>query len=190
MTSEAVPLERLRYVSARYDQLQGLRFVPIGFVLVVFSVGLMVGFGVWMQVLLGASVVAALVGVPLAGRMYRARFGEARPRGRERPAVALTVGAVVGLSVSWLSNLELPISLPGLAVGALTAAYAWRWRQFMRAHLVVAALLVLGSVLPLGQLTGDAVHPLSDQVLALVIGVWLIVAGLLDHRLLVRTLGR
>lgn len=188
--------ERSRFLAARYPQLRGLRVVPWGVVVVLASLvtgSLVTGPGWW--VVLGlflASIPAAVALTWVSNHHYRRRFGEVRskpPSGMEVLGWFVAFGVLAVLVVALRAVVgDGPVSIFGLQAAAILAFTAWRMGPFALHRLLLAGLLAFASVLPLGLLTDAGMHPV-DQHLLMIIGVFLVVVGLVDHRLLVRAFG-
>src|SRR5687768_13544196 len=74
-------LERIRNVTSNYFFWQGLRWVPLGFVIAVFGLKDTPWWpinGIWNDVFLLAAVIAVIAACPLIGRYYKRTFGQVR----------------------------------------------------------------------------------------------------------------
>ena len=183
-------LARIRYVTGRFRQMQGLRLLPWGLFLML-GAGKMLG---WyppaLEAHFGYVELAGLVvcvGLYLwIHAYYRRAFGhvEAEPAApwKDVLLVLLVLAAAVADGV-----LALPVSVFGLALASVFfAAYA-EWRE--RVHfLVVGFFLVGASLVPLWfSASGDPVWG-SSGVLFFLFGAGMVVGGVFDHRLLLRVL--
>lgn len=208
-------LRRIQFVTQYYDWLQGLRFLPMGLALMGFAVWMLLApvsegkpspSPVGGAVLMGGLVVA-LVLYSVLGRYYRRRFGEVRPSEttrRTRRMMMLTfllAGLVVSQGFILLGGRGpgQPLPVPqGLVLCSLALVAYWAWTGgFVRHYLPVAgAMAAVGLLHHLGLNPFCALHA-ADAVavrrcdivtLHAVTGLSLVVASVLDHRLLVRTL--
>lgn len=193
-------LTRMRYITRNYGAMQGLRLVPWG-VAVLVATPLYGGWhftqsGLWLALwLLPFAVGLGLYG--LVGVYYARTFG------RVRPAHRLTIGQRAAL---WVALVVVAFLLPrgvsphlmlavfSVAAVVATALQLWRTDGLpSRAHWVVLVALLAAVNLPL-LLPLPLLRPerwSAYTLLALWLASWslcLIVGGLLDHRLLVRTL--
>ena len=76
---ESQELDRIRFVTRHFNDLQGLRYlVPVG--LITLSVGGTIHFSSWPMLLRGTFILAAFVLMFRAGSYYRGRFGEVETR--------------------------------------------------------------------------------------------------------------
>lgn len=183
-------LDRVRRVTAAYHEFQGLGMVIIGLGLGVFALTFT---GRLEHAALGLLIMLVLFAATT--RYYRRRFGEVRPRrtAAGRLGVYLLVPAVIAGGVALYIYTQALGPAGPLVLGPLMACLllltAVRNLR-LRAHYVVcAALLALLSLLSIDLLTGGA-HPLAitePPVFGLLLAGILIVCGLLDHRVLVRT---
>jgi flagellar biosynthesis protein FliQ len=211
-------LQRIQFVTTYYGWLQGLRFVPFGLVQLAFAAWLALPppegtdaqgrYGVGLLVMQGAMLLAtglyALVGV-----YYRRRFGDVRVSASTRQrmhralGVSVVVGLVAGLLVAFIRKstqlTEPPLSAI-LVLSALSLVWYWHWSgRVARHYLGVAAGFAL-----LALLHAVEANPVYALLRALpfttdtraggvtLAGSWglaVVAMGVLDHRLLARTLG-
>ncbi|GEN08473.1 hypothetical protein SAMN05443572_10698 [Myxococcus fulvus] len=207
-------LRRIQAVTRYYEWVQGLRFLPLGVV--------MLGFAAWMATLpsqaglphavalgvLGLGLVGALVLYPVTGSYYRRRFGDVKPSQQMRQTrLRLVVlfglgGLLVGLGLAMLARGE---PLDGMAVTALLAlggvtllaywAVTGRFAPHYPPVAVGMGMLALAHHLGLNPLCGllhtqapSSVMKCGFITVQAAWGLMLVVLSLLDHRLLVRTL--
>jgi hypothetical protein len=191
---------RLRFVTARYEALQGLRnsaqgaaLVVAGLVQLVFELDSLVARS---AVLAGAFVAGAVVGrvvEPAIGRWYERTYGRVEPdpatRRAERVGDVLLFGGIVVLA----ALADLP-HLPDWAFWAATAGVAavvavGNWLRFGGPRMTDLGLAAaFATVALLGALGAwSRSDRLGTVVLAL--GAGLLLAGLADHLLLTRALG-
>ncbi|QRK12569.1 hypothetical protein JQX13_22595 [Archangium violaceum] len=211
-------LQRIQFVTTYYEWLQGLRFVPFGLVQLGFAAWLALPEpeGVDAKGRLGVALLAMLVGMlvaaglyALAGAYYRRRFGEVRRSAstHQRMKQAIGASAVFGLIAGLLTAvIHKSTPLTGfplseiLFASALAVAWYWNWSgRVARHYLGVAAGFALLAVLH--ALEANPVYallptlPLTSDLrggavtLAGAWGVAIVVMGMMDHWLLVRTLG-
>jgi len=182
-------LKRIRFVTANYSYLQGLKWVPYGlWLLLVVALLQIPGWVRWMPwafaVVTGAAVLAILV----IQRYYNRAFGRARPSLAHRlwEWGFAAVGGAVALAAFWLDMTQkLPVNLVGLTcAAAILCDYArlnWYARGWFRNYALGMVLLVAAvSFLPaLGVPAWRAL-----LVVFTAMGVVLVVLGVLDHLLL------
>lgn len=201
-------LERVRYVTAHYEDLQGLVWVPFGVLLAVAGLLIGVGFTPEAQTRLagdllalggGAIVIGLIVSRLLIERHYQRRFGRVMQiesaffrRWQTYLLVALPLLAVM-FALQFVVLGEPEFSLFGFfsALGAGEAASWWYDRRFRGQWLVTGAVLAscgaAGFAYELaraGPIEPTAYMPLLFALLS----VHLLVGGVLDHRLLTRTM--
>ena len=184
-------LHEIRQVTRHFEDFQGLKALPFGLLLL----GYTAGAAGWWTVLqpMRASAVDVLIWVMVGAgyvalaRYYRHRFG------RVRASDGVRLGGVLGFCVfllllSGLGTLQLRYEWP-LHTGGLVFAglFLWAYRQapLRRHHLVLALLIGALTCLPL---LGVPMHTTRTAVW-MTMGLALIIGGILDHWLLVRTLG-
>ena len=207
--AEVRDLERVRYVTENYEDLQGLTRVPAGLmVLFVYVFVVVTNFEITTKLV--ADVVltlALLVGVLLIvgffgiRRYYRNRYGRVRvvPRVfRRRRAygglvtlVAMLVTSYLALWVYEIQNFELyPFLFIGL--GAMEVADRWPELRFRPHYFVLGSLMVLfGLILLVLMFQGNQYsETLFLHLLMSIFVLQLVVGGILDHLLLVRTMKR
>ncbi len=211
-------LRRIQFVTTYYSWLQGLRFVPIGLVALALAAWLSVADPaqgdpkaqrlVARLVLLGGMALAGVLYAVL-GAYYRRRFGvvQASAFTRQRMIRALGISSGIGLLLGGAMYLsrrapiasETTVFLTLLASG-LGIVWYWHWSGRVAHHYlpVAAAMAALGLLELLGAspvcallqrlpFTTDA--RCAAVTLSSAWGVATLVVGVLDHRLLVRTLG-
>jgi hypothetical protein len=184
--------DRIRFIAAHYDQLQGLRLSPLGIYLLALAAS---GLG-WLSWLpgdparaagqwLGVLFVLALVAALTATAWYRHRYGARAPLSRWRRNAWLVLAVAVFLAAAQFDQyVNAPIALaPFSAAAALVLTV--RADGWVRAHFLMAAVpwFLVACIPPLHH---DGASRLVSYALAG--GVALIVCGVGDHRLLSRTL--
>ena len=185
-------LHRLRYVTERFDHLQGLRLIPLG-IPFLFSALWRDGHLTWVPWTSGSGPRLWFAGLLLlalalsfaAKAYYRRQFGYVRAG--VSPTAPLAAAIFTGLFiVAALVNLEAEsaVSAPALIV-ALGLGYVGLSGGETRWHyLVVAAFVAVFAMLGQFGVPFQARNVLFDQLVA----AGLVVIGLGDHVLLRRTL--
>lgn len=202
-------LERVRYVTENYENLQGLTRVPIGLaLLIVWAFFLISGFEISSQpvadIFITLSLLAGGVLILLFFRIrkyYTRRYGRVRvfPRlfSRRRAVggvVALTILFAGVFFMLWLGvSVELgslPLILFGLGLMEMIDRWPERW---LRPHYFVAGALAALAGLGLLFLVLSSIRYPDVLILHLIsvfISIVLVIGGVLDHILLVRTMKR
>jgi len=182
----------IRFVTANFHQLQGLRLVPFGILFIGTPLGLMpwlppavdrffeVMFGGWY------SLTAALACAFLVTAYYRRRYGTVAQHHRRlrNSLLATAVVAYWVLSAHVDTRLDWPVSLSSLFVSACLFLTV-RVDGFIRVHYLFGAVIwfILAFIL---------VFPIDPYVYVFVFyltgGLTLIVCGIGDHLLITRTL--
>jgi heme/copper-type cytochrome/quinol oxidase subunit 3 len=193
-------LERLRHVTANYRCMQGLRMVPFGLYLVLWSLTKTVW---WPASPALQEPIPDVVGITLAliaaswiGRYYARTYGEVQSLPRTVPWIVGYAASCSLVLVGIVADayLSLPVSGFALAFAALMVLY-WRVTGSFQTHYLwgAAALAALAfAALPLHELTRPYVESrLSGMTVYMAItGLLYALAGYLDHRNLVAILGR
>jgi hypothetical protein len=185
-------IARLRYVTSRYPQLQGLRLIPLSIVFLAsaaWRAGLLPLPGdsrpLVPQLWFMAALVAAVV-VSFALRLwYTRRIGSVGQYGSRSAALPLLATAVAAGAALWLQiALHWQVSLPALTVALALLAVGAAHYGFRR-HYIAAAMVLFAFVLfPLGAWDSGALSAALDGA----IGLSMLIAALGDHLLVVRTL--
>jgi hypothetical protein len=184
--------DRIRFIAAHYDQLQGLRLIPLGLYLLALAAS---GLG-WLSWLpgdparasgqwLGVLFVLALVAALTATAWYRYRYGARAALSRWRRNAWLVLAVAIFLMAARFDQYaNAPIALAPFSVAAALVLTV-RADGWVRAHFLVAAVpwFLVAWIPPLHH---DGTSRLVSYALAG--GVALIVCGIGDHRLLSRTL--
>jgi hypothetical protein len=185
-------LQRLRYVTERYEHLQGLRLVPLGLPFLLSaawrgghltSLPGTSGMGprVWFAALVALAVALSL----LVKVYYERRFGDVQSTVRlEAPLAAFVFSALFILAASLQRETHPALSIPAVIV-ALGLGYLGIVGGLLRPHYVVMAISVAAFAV-LGPL-GVPYHT-RDVLWDQLIGVGFVVIGVGDHLLLRRTL--
>jgi hypothetical protein len=194
-------LRQIRYVTANYQQVQGLRNVAYGAAFVAGGlVYALVPSAPW------AIAAAMWVGIALnwlIGRYYQRTFGQVDPAGSEwgstpyAARIPIVLGGFILIVAAVVAGLALYVLL-GLFGLAWSIGYALylhrrgglRLRPYWAVACAITAAVSLAILLPLPALA--PLHHTSGMrpLLALYLvpmGLAMIVCGLLDHRLLLRT---
>ena len=203
---QARDLERIRYVAANYEHLQGLRKLPLGiFLLLTIFAALYSVF--WTSVdgqipesyvlggfaLIFAVFVASIVLPHFVSVGYEQRYGTVQryrsiPRRRKVLYVTMVLAILLGG--------YLPMLVMGIA---MLAAY-WPDRRFQKHYVMLGMLAVFVAIAHVAStfawfatgdwvwITGEAMSGLPRMFVMTVIALYLIVGGVLDHLLLVRTM--
>ena len=203
-------LERVRYVTENYEVLKGLKRVPVGLMNIALGVLLWVlqvvdiprapedTYGRWAVALVFNSLfyllilllIAALVLSFVFNDYYERRFGKVERRRFDRRRILIGATVVAGCLVAYGVDLAVrpPLRLGWLALGVVMIAHAWPKRRFRAHYIVMSALLVAASFLPLlGIPLGDTLQGYSAFIVAFS-GLQFVVGGIFDHLLLVRTM--
>ncbi len=185
-------IARLRYVTSRYPQLQGLRLVPLSLVFLAsaaWRAGLLPLPGdnqplvpeLWF---LAAMVTAVLVSFVLR-LWYTRRLGSVGQYGGRSAALPLLVTAVAAAAALWLQIvLHWHVSLPALTVAMALLAIGVAHFEYRRHYVAAAAVLFAFALFPLGGWGSEALSAAFDGA----IGLSMLIAALGDHLLVVRTL--
>lgn len=202
-------LERVRYVTENYQDLQGLRRVPAGLmVLIVYAFVVATSFEITTKFVADIVVtIAVLVIVMLVlgffgiRKYYEKRYGAVRmiPKiFRRRRAygglAAIAVMLVVGYLALFMYEIQNFEPYPFLFIGLGTMEVADRWPElrFRPHYFVLGSLMVLfGLILLILMLQGSQYSEML--FLHLLTGFFvlqLVAGGILDHLLLVRTMKR
>ena len=193
-------LKEIRFVATNFYNLQGLRAVPLGLVLILVSL--------WANAQRGP---ASDLGPPLLGiagllvllyaidRYYLHAFGRVQrtPESRRLEWIFGIIGGILALGAFWLdTSRQLPVSLLGLVFAAgLLADYiriTWLVKgRFLLYYPLGAVLMADVSILPLlGVSDWWKLFGLHSQLLGIttLIGIFTMIAGVWGHIFLVRTL--
>ncbi len=189
-------LERVRYVTENYEQLQGLRNVPIGLMVLLSGVlltssipsfGPVIGeaFFYLLFIVLIATVLLYFV----IGNYYEHRFGWVQTFSLNRKqAIAVAILMVVLVVVGSINlAFQPPIHMIWLVWGLSVMAVHWRERRFRMHYVVIGALVVGVSFLPLLGITSVSL-PYEAGGLLVFLGIFYVMGGTFDHLLLVRTM--
>ncbi len=198
-------LKQIRFVSANFIFLQGLRMVPLGLMLL--FVTLWENFFVygkggersvdWFVVFTGLIVFLGLFF--LIDRYYSRTFGKVRPAPESRRLVIIfsIVGLVLAAGAAYLDMYRnLPFSAIGLvlAVGLIADFIRVNWPvkgRFLLYYPFSAVIIAFISMLPLlGVENWWKLFGLRNQLFAIMvlIGIFVIFGGICGHIFLVRTL--
>ncbi|WP_152436889.1 hypothetical protein [Nocardiopsis xinjiangensis] len=199
-------LQRLPRVTANYNGLQGLVLVPMGILLLLSGA---VTLAEPRNPLFVAGLVPAFATMGLLALYYRRRFGRVRSgeSGYQSAAAAMALTVFFLLSVPvnrlihspdapdtavWLTGVQAALTLATVSVagpllrrrpGDLVLSRHW---QILSLALLCAALVPVGLFVEGGHPLNTVEH--SWPGLAIAFGAALLIGGLSDHRLLVRSL--
>ena len=183
---------QLQSAVAENSHLRGLFAVPLAGLMVLSALGnWAVGPLRHAWVFVACALLLAATCLPLA-RYYNEHYGRVTPSARQQMraavAVVICVPIMIGGSLllssdaSW--SLDLPVNPTAIAF-ALVMAVTYGMSVGLRAHhKLVFGLLLVAGLLPLWPHHGD-----GGNAGLLLAGIAVAAAGILDHRLLVRTFG-
>jgi hypothetical protein len=185
-------LQRLRYVTERYEQLQGLRLVPLGIPFLLSAAwrdGRLtwvpgtqgMGAHMWFLALFSAALTLSLI----AKRYYRLHFGNVHAAmGVKAPLAVFVFAGLFIVAASLQEDLRSPVSIPAVII-ALGLGYLSVVGGQLRPHyLTVAVSMAVFAVLGLFGVPLHARSVLLDQLT----GLGFIVSGIGDHLMLRNTL--
>ena len=182
----------LETAAVENSHLRGLFAIPLGGLTILAALG-NAEFGPlrdsWVFVCCGLAVAATYL--PIA-RYYNEHYGRVTPSNRQKARAALSVAICLPLTIvgslllssraSW--SLDLPVNPTAISF-ALVMLVTYAMSVGLRVHhKIVFGLLLLVGLAPVWQHEGMG----GNAGLALA-GMAIIVAGILDHRLIVRTFG-
>jgi hypothetical protein len=183
-------LERIRFVTRHFTDLQGLRSAALGGLIVV--IGLSESMGGALRIVLALVLGAGSLGLLIfAPRYYRRTFGEVeRQPSSPRSLLGTFLVFLCFVGVSWLFRSWGEGRNNYIVMGSLLVGrWVWLEGRWSQAHSLVLGLLLLGIAAPgpssalfLPALVGSGI----SEILC---GAAMSLDGLLDHRQLVRTLG-
>ena len=189
-----VDIERIRGVTANFFFWQGLRWVPVGFALILTAVAPLlkpVLPGHWLDWLtLGALIVALWLSSDVLGRYYSRTYGHVegipgQHARRSRVKWFLVYPAMfVAMILDW--KLNGPIFISGIVFGAGIEAYRRSTGGGRRHYTVAAVLLGLLAFAPVIGLSSS--RDLLRSFIG-ILGVIYVIGGILDHFELARILG-
>jgi len=185
-------LERIRLLSRRFRELQGLRIALAGAVLVLVLGGYLIttpkpsNNGAMMAV--AVSFVVIVPGVWSLNRYYAAKFG--RQVSSPRPkSWRLSLAWFVYFFVASTLNAkfpEIPPGTPTLAVVGVASIWLairdWPWRAY---YLLATAAVAMGFIAS-APVTGILEPGMTLAVMFLLVGASMVPIGVLDHLLLVK----
>lgn len=176
-------LDRIRLLSARFHELQGLRVALFGAALAIVLGSYLIAAEPTETGVLIALAVAALMTLPgerWLARYYATTFGRQVSTSRDHRRVFLVFFAF-GLLGVWLEPLRTSVAIVG-AYSLWIAVRDWPWRAH---YLGAAAAVAVGfAVQVFGNTTIDPDVTLATTFF--LIGLAFVPIGFLDHRLLVR----
>lgn len=190
MTEER--LERIRLLSRRFHELQGLRVALAGAML-----ALVVGGYLTLApepsnngaiAAMGLSFVLIVPGVFSLNRYYATRFGRQVVSPPRHPGRLLFIWSAY-MVVAWILHArypEIPAGAPTLSVVAFASIWLairdWPWR----AYYLLATVAVSIGFIASAPITGALAPNMTVGVLFLLLGASMVPIGLLDHLLLVK----
>ncbi len=195
-------MDRMRYVGANYERLQGLLTVVNGLFLLGMALINLVSW--WtgssaVRLLLTLVLFGVLIALYLAARAYYQRtIGHVRHTfgsGRDWLVGAVLVLALVAAFA--LPSHNQPVYWSQLFLGVMLFALMWPERHYRGYYLLLAALIAACSFLPLAGVLPTPTReeiiyygvPDPANIVPLVsIGVATLIGGILDHMLLIRSL--
>lgn len=195
-------MDRMRYVAANYERLQGLLTAVIGLFLL--GTGMLELVPWWapgsiVPLLLDLAFFGALIALYLkAWSYYKRTIGQVRYNVVSRRDWLVGAAVLFYLAAIFvLPDRGQPVYWSQLLLGLMLFVLMWPERRHRAYYLVVAASIAASSFLPLlgilPEPTRDAIiyHNALDPariVPRITVGLGLVIVGLLDHVLLIRSL--
>jgi hypothetical protein len=184
---------RLRFVTANYENLQGLRAAPLALWITAVGIVQVGSLGPrWLQLLVVASILPASLLYLLIGAYYHRMFGRVR---QQRSKAHLAYLALFGLCFAGLAIdiwLHPPVFALGFAVMLIFAAYWWEHREFRLHYLLVGLISGLISLVPLVALLANGqviatLNPPFVSIFNITFGVMWLLLCVVDHLILLRS---
>ena len=186
---------QIRYMTANYSRLQGLRTVPIGMLIIYVSIWSLYNQGPTAD--LGTPILVAMVAALLywiIDRYYNHAFGQVVPSSGKRTGefiVSVILGALALLAFVVDTARVLPISVLGLVFAVCFLEYLWRtdrseWKKvvlFFPENIAGAALLTIVSILPLFGISVWEAIGIQWQLVGvfMTVGIVIIMTGIWGH---------
>lgn len=182
-------LDMIRKVTPNFFFWQGLRFVPLGFIILLFAFTIgdppWAQFGVeWVSdLLLAAFVALAVIASIWIGRYYNRHFGQVRESPgahRQRDTIKWLIAyPLMFLSLIYDAVLQPAVFVTGLVWAIGLVAYWYSTGRGRRHYFVAAGLMALLAFLPpLGLVrAGDEIL----RLFFLLLGLTYVFGGILDH---------
>jgi hypothetical protein len=203
---------RIRFIATNYVNLQGLRNVPIGIVILLGALltngrGL-AGAPLWTlrlaevvkySAVLGVMMIGTIVSIILIDRYYLHHFGKVKrtPESSRFEWLIQITGSILLLGALWVDmTFRLPVSFIGLVFAAALLAEYLRstWLvggRFLIYYPLGASFIAFVSVLPLFGISKwwQAIGLVNELVgIEIVVGAFCVLAGVWGHLFLVRSL--
>ena len=182
-------LDRIRLLSARFHELQGLRLAFAGACLTLGVGGYLMGTAqptdTGAMIALVASFVPVIVGMPWLNRYYATTFGRQEwSRSRYAPLFLIVYVAVGWCLNTWIPSI--PAGAPTTATVILASLWIavrdWPWRAYYLGCATAVAIAFTASASGTGVLAAQ----MTLATIFVTIGAAFVAIGLLDHLLLVK----
>jgi hypothetical protein len=181
----------LETAAANYSYLRGLLFIPAGALMIIAALGNWeVGPLRHAWVFVALMVALLLLSLPIA-RYYNEHYGRLTPSVRQqlRAALGITIGLAVVIGGSLLLrsragwSLDLPVNATAVTLAAIMLITYALGVGLKTHHVVIWGALLLAGALPVW--TGAD----PSNIGLVMAGVAVMLSGIFDHRLFVRTFG-
>lgn len=179
--------KELKSIAAGNHYLRGLLAMPIGVVLVACGLGNM-SWGPFRSLwLVPACVLVAAAGYGLALRSYNEHYGRVMPRMGVKGALGVVAAVVfMGGGSVVVAALGLPLNGLALSWAIVVLAYYATTVGLRPYHLAIWGAVLIVALAPFW---GDNRTTDTSNFGMLIVGAAVMLTGVLDHRLLVRTFG-
>ncbi len=193
---------QIKFLTANYTRLQGLRAIPLGLLAVFVSIWALSNQGPTANLnepILAAAFTALLYW--LTDRYYNRTFGRVRPSSSRRKTeiIVSVIGGAIALLAFVLETARiLPVSTLGLIFAACFLEYFWRvekseWRKifiYFPENMIASLFLLVISLLPLVGIYVWQMIGIRWQTagIFLIFGAIIIVTGLVGHIRMICTL--
>lgn len=198
MNPLATRLERIRHVASNFNELQGLKLIPLAIYFWGIALSwseLWYWFTIWRPLSTLGLLIVCIILYVLIDNYYRKRFGQATALPEKKLSQQKLFGVIFVIAFIASGNIEyyaaLPFGLTSILITGWLFFLLYAYRPVRNHYVVWSAVMLLMGLLPVfGLYDVYSVYLFGSGAVGsiIVLGMVILLAGILDHLTLLRSI--